>query len=584
MRHGQPAVGEGDRLVQVPCADQRLHRGQRRLQARLLAGAGVVQERARDREHLLRPAARRGDADALGHQLVAQAAIGDARLGRAQPVLGLGGPAEPPEAVAGQRDRQRDALGVAARVGPDGGQNVLGLLRPRLPRQRAPERQAGREAATGLGRRLGEAGGGGGVVHGQAEVRRLLEQHRVPAVAGLQPEGGQARQIRAAPSAGTLHHVGEPLEQRLPAHRGDAGADDLPLQRMGDVQDAAAAVASQLHELQRLERLDGAQLVLVEDVQLERSARGHELEHPALRRVEIPEPQIDQVGQARPAVDRAAPAPQPVGVLEQAVVAPVAHELAQELRVAARELPHGVRAAPLDGAVQHRVSSRSTSARPSSRTPMRSHSSSFQSAASASGRRRRGEGSPPRTPPARPRAGARARPTRRRGGGRRRRRGRGGAPRRARANAARASASSSTPGVAEPSGMSAAKAPRGSERAARVARTQVTASPRASASAHASVASRVLPTPAAPVMTSPPLAPSASVRRIVSSSASRPTSGHCTTQVSRSRGHSASTAPRGGGVGPAPGREPCSLVPGRAPKPISLPSSSRNVTLRTPFA
>ena len=71
-----------------------------------------------------------------------------------------------------------------------------------------------------------------------------------------------------------------------------------------------------------------------------------------------------------------------------------------------------------------------------------------------------------------------------------------------------------------------ANAPSGIERAEPDARTHSTAQSRAAASAAASVASRVLPTPAGPAITTPPESPSASVSPTSSSSASRPVNGH----------------------------------------------------------
>ena len=75
-------------------------------------------------------------------------------------------------------------------------------------------------------------------------------------------------------------------------------------------------------------------------------------------------------------------------------------------------------------------------------------------------------------------------------------------------------------------GSSAAKAPRGIDRAEREARTHSTAQPCARASSEASAASRVLPTPAGPAITTPPAEPPASASPMSRSSASRPVSGH----------------------------------------------------------
>ena len=75
-------------------------------------------------------------------------------------------------------------------------------------------------------------------------------------------------------------------------------------------------------------------------------------------------------------------------------------------------------------------------------------------------------------------------------------------------------------------GSSGAKAPSGIEAAERVARTHATVQPRAAASREASTASRVLPTPAGPAMTTPPVDRSASASTTDWSSAARPASGH----------------------------------------------------------
>ena len=72
-------------------------------------------------------------------------------------------------------------------------------------------------------------------------------------------------------------------------------------------------------------------------------------------------------------------------------------------------------------------------------------------------------------------------------------------------------------------GSSGANAPSGSEAAERVARTHATS---ASARSAAAATSRVLPTPAGPVTTTPPAEPPASASATNASSAPRPASGH----------------------------------------------------------
>ena len=74
-------------------------------------------------------------------------------------------------------------------------------------------------------------------------------------------------------------------------------------------------------------------------------------------------------------------------------------------------------------------------------------------------------------------------------------------------------------------GSSGANAPSGIDRADRDARTHSTAQPRSAASCAASVASRVLPTPAGPAITTP-AAPPESASPTSRSSASRPVNGH----------------------------------------------------------
>ena len=91
---------------------------------------------------------------------------------------------------------------------------------------------------------------------------------------------------------------------------------------------------------------------------------------------------------------------------------------------------------------------------------------------------------------------------------------------------ARARRSAPSGGPVPVAGSSGANAPNGIDAAERVARTHATALPRPAATSEASSASRVLPTPAGPAITTPPAEPSASASATTRSSASRPTSGH----------------------------------------------------------
>jgi hypothetical protein len=79
-----------------------------------------------------------------------------------------------------------------------------------------------------------------------------------------------------------------------------------------------------------------------------------------------------------------------------------------------------------------------------------------------------------------------------------------------------------------PTGTRPAKAPSGTDAAARVARTHSVAAPSARAPASASLASRVLPTPAAPLITTPQHRRSRRTAATHSSSSSRPMNGHDT--------------------------------------------------------
>ena len=88
------------------------------------------------------------------------------------------------------------------------------------------------------------------------------------------------------------------------------------------------------HELRALELRDVA-----EQVQLERRGHGERLELLACRGADVPGPQVDELREPRPGLERAAPAPDAAVLGEQPAVDPVARELAHEQGVAARQLP-----------------------------------------------------------------------------------------------------------------------------------------------------------------------------------------------------------------------------------------------------
>ena len=296
------------------------------------------------------------------------------------------------------------------------------------------------------------------------------------------------------------------------------------MEGMRDVDGPPPPVGAVLHQLAALERLQPGRRAGPEQPELQRPATATSSSSARGVRVHAVDPQVDQLGQARPDLHRAAPAPHAAVLGQLPAVEPVPRQLAQEQGVAAGQRPHRRRAGAVDRPAQ-----------PGRQQPVdllarqlaqlqHGHSSSFQSARSASG-----TGSPRRTVTA-----AKASPRRHELVHERRRRvveelpvvdaqhepAAGGAL----GEHVRARARSSTPS-GRPAGSSGAKAPSGIEAAERVARTQATVQPWSSASAAISVASRVFPTPAAPATTTPPAAPPPSAAAAEPSSASRPASG-----------------------------------------------------------
>jgi hypothetical protein len=89
-----------------------------------------------------------------------------------------------------------------------------------------------------------------------------------------------------------------------------------------------------------------------EQPQLQRAADRHELQQVARARADAVDAQVDELSQARPRFDLAAPAPHAAVLGQQAAVDAVAHQLAQEEGVAARQLPHRVDAGAVDRTAQ----------------------------------------------------------------------------------------------------------------------------------------------------------------------------------------------------------------------------------------
>ncbi len=238
---------------------------------------------------------------------------------------------------------------------------------------------------------------------------------------------------------------------------------------------------------------------------------------------DVPGPQVDELGEPRPGLERAAPAPDAAVLGEQPAVDPVARELADEQGVAARQLPDrtGGRAgdrgaeargeqrldvvacqrAQLEHGAQLVLPQRAHGVR--HRRPLPHGDERERLAGSHELVDERGRGAVEQLPV----VDAQDQP----------------APGRALASASRACASRSAPPGSAAAGSSGANAPSGSEAAERVARTHATS---ASARSAAAAASRVLPTPAGPVTTTPPAEPPASASATNASSAPRPASGH----------------------------------------------------------
>ena len=76
-----------------------------------------------------------------------------------------------------------------------------------------------------------------------------------------------------------------------------------------------------------------------EQIQLERRGHGEPLQLLARGGPDVPGPQVDELGEPRPGLERAAPAPDAAVLGEQPAVDPVARQLADEQGVAARQVP-----------------------------------------------------------------------------------------------------------------------------------------------------------------------------------------------------------------------------------------------------
>ena len=331
-----PAAGDGDRLVGAPAQGKRLGHGDRG------AEAGTFRRLVRDArggvESSRGIAVGHREVGAQGKQLGWLADVG------VQSLRGGVGSAQPPEEVAGAREGQRHALFVPVRGEPR--EQPLGLLSRARGRHRVHESR--REPAPGLQRRAGEARGGLVVVRVERLARRAFEQFGPGA--GLEPPAREADRVAAAARPGRLDGVGQAPLERLLVRR----AHDLPVQRVGQLGEAAAPVAAQHDEAVADQVAQRRELVLAEQPQLDGHADSHELERGQRRGRERVETGTDDLLQPWPRARTGVPAPDAVLLAQRAVLDRATHELAHEQEVAARQAPDRSGAATIDWPTQSR--------------------------------------------------------------------------------------------------------------------------------------------------------------------------------------------------------------------------------------
>ena len=312
----------------------------------------VVEQRSRGGQRLPWAAATARESQALGRELVEERIVLDEALGVPQDGVRLVGAQQRPEQVARRCQRHRGALAVALRLGGEASVQVLRLGCPSGARQRPRERQPRGEAAARLQRRARQSLGQRRVLRRHGLPGRPLEQLAVAGDARLEPPDGDPQQVAAAAGGVRLDRVRQPRVDRLDARRRQPRAHRLAVQRVGDVDEPPAALGAPLHELAALERLQRAELARFEQCELERRADRHQLQHAPSARAGVLDPQIDELREPRACPDVAAPAPHAAVLGQQAVIDAVTRQLAQEQRVAARQLPQRVHAAAVDRPAQ----------------------------------------------------------------------------------------------------------------------------------------------------------------------------------------------------------------------------------------
>jgi hypothetical protein len=335
--HGQPGLGQRDGVGGATRRQQRLRRAHGRRRPRPLVDPAVVHQPACSGERRLRATVRSREPGPLRGELVAEPVVAHAALGIPQHGIRVVGPVERPEQVACSRDGDRRELLVIGDPGRQVGEHALGLRAMPARRERAPERQLGVEAGVRLDRRPREALRQDGVHRPQCVERSARQQRAVGRRAGLQPPGGEAQQVASPACATRLQRVGEPCVDRLQPRGREARPHGLAVERMDDVDDAPPPIRAALHELVRLQRLQG--LPCAEQLRLHGPGDRHELQRVTRARSGLLDAQVDELREARRSLDLAAPAPDAAVVGQQPAVDPVAGQLAQEERVAARHLP-----------------------------------------------------------------------------------------------------------------------------------------------------------------------------------------------------------------------------------------------------
>ncbi len=284
-------------------------------------------------------------------ELVAPSRVLDRPLGRADHPVDLDRPGHAPEEVGGAQQRHLGDLLAGLR--PERGERLLDLAGPLLVHQRLGEEVAGPEAAAGVDPGPGEALAEGEVAGGEGAPGGVGERLRRRSLARLEPPGRDPEQVVLAARPGGRERPGELGPDPGEAQAAGPRADHLGVERMGEADAGAPALAG--------DREHPGGLGLGEDARgreplqhlgPHRLAEGDRLEQPGLLGAEPAQPLLDHREQGAARRHRPAPAPDPLLGGEAAGGDPGVDELAQEEHVAVGDPGELAEAGPVDVAAE----------------------------------------------------------------------------------------------------------------------------------------------------------------------------------------------------------------------------------------